>query len=116
PTLWMEGGELLLTTGLGLGSRDQDHRRYLRKLVDHGLAGLGVGLGFGYAQVPRALVAEADKLGFPVIAVPYEVPFIAVTKAAFTHLANERLELLTEALAVQETVAQALVDGRSVDE
>jgi DNA-binding PucR family transcriptional regulator len=116
PTPWLEGGELVLTTGLGIGRRDQDQRRYLRRLDEHGLAGMGFGLGFGYKEVPPALVAEADRLGFPIVAVPYAVPFIALTKAAFAHLASERLELLTDALAVQERLAQALVDGRSVDE
>src|SRR5213078_2282185 len=89
PTSWLEGGELLLTTGLGVGDMSSTQRAYVRRLADHGLAALG------FAEVPPAVVEEANRLGFPVLAIPYDTPFIAITKAAFTHLANERLEDVT---------------------
>lgn len=114
PTPWLEGGELLLTTGLGVGDLSSSQRAYVRRLADHGLAGLGLGVGFGYAEVPPALVEEANRLGFPVLCVPYEVPFIAITKAAFAHLANEQLERLTQALAVHERLAEAVLEGRGL--
>lgn len=114
PTQFLEGGELLLTTGLGIGDLDTTQRAYLRRLAEHGLAGLGFGLGFGFAEVPAAIAEEADRLGFPVLSVPYEVPFIAITKAAFAHLAGEQLERLTLALEVHERLAQAVLDGRGL--
>ena len=92
PTAWLEGGELLLTTGLGVGDLSSTQRAYTRRLAGHGLAGLLFGLGFGFAEVPPAIVEEANRLGFPVLAIPYDTPFIAITKAAFTHLANEQLD------------------------
>jgi purine catabolism regulator len=110
PTAWLEGGELLLTTGLLASSQ----RAYVKRLADHHLAGLCFGLGFGFADVPPALIEEANRRGFPVIAVPYDTPFIAITKAAFAHLANEELERVTQALEVQERLAQAVLDGRGV--
>src|SRR5919106_2369334 len=100
PTPFLEGGELLLTTGLGVGELATTQRAYVRRLAKHGLAGLGFGLGFGFADVPAALVEEADPLAFPILTVPYEVPLIAITKAAFAHLADEQLERLTRALGV----------------
>ncbi len=114
PTPWLAGGELLLTTGLGLRARAASQRDYLRRLAEHRLAGLGFGLGFGFDEVPRAVVAEADKLCFPVLTVPYEVPFIAISKAVFTHLANEQLELVTQALEVHERLARAIAHGRGL--
>src|SRR5919108_3094838 len=114
PTAWLEGGELLLTTGLGVGDMSSTQRAYLRRLADHGLAGLAFGLGFGFAELPPALVEEANRLGFPVLSVPYDVPFIAITKAAFSHLANEELEDLTRALEVHERLSQAVLEGRGV--
>src|SRR5919199_1445930 len=70
PTQFLEGGELLLTTGLGVGEMATTQRAYVRRLAKHGLAGLGFGIGFGFADVPAPLVEEADKLSFPVLAVP----------------------------------------------
>jgi purine catabolism regulator len=114
PTAWLEGGELLLTTGLGVGDMSSTQRAYVRRLADHRLAALGFGLGFGFAEIPPAIVEEANRLGFPVLAIPYDTPFIAITKAAFTHLANEQLEDVTRALEVHERLSQTVLDGRGV--
>jgi DNA-binding PucR family transcriptional regulator len=114
PTEFLEGGEFLLTTGLGVGDQATSQRAYVRRLAKHGLAGLGFGIGFGYPDVPAPMVEEADKLSFPTIAVPYELPFVAITKAAFSHLANEQLEQVTRALAVHERLADAVIRGRGL--
>jgi purine catabolism regulator len=114
PTPWLEGGELVLATGLGIGKTSSAQAEYLRRLAGHGLAGLGFGLGFGFDSVPKALAAEADALGFPVFTVPYEVPFIAISKAVFAHLASEQLELVTQALEVNERLAEAVTHGRGL--
>ncbi|MGH3041731.1 MAG: PucR family transcriptional regulator [Gaiellaceae bacterium] len=115
PTRWLEGGELLLTTGLGVGESASTQRAYVRRLAKHGIAGLGFGLGFGFPAVPDAIVESAEKLSFPVLAVPYKVPFVAITKAAFTLLANEQLEQQTRALEVHERLSDAVIRGRGVD-
>jgi purine catabolism regulator len=115
PTPWLEGGELLLTTGLGIGSEADGQRAYVRRLAGHRLAGLGFGLGFGYETVPAPLVEEADRQSFPIFEVPYEVPFIAISKAVFSHLASEQLELVTQALEVHERLAQAVTHGRGAE-
>ena len=114
PTPWLAGGELLLTTGLGIPRTAAGQRTYVRRLAEHGLAGLGLGTGFGYDAVPETIVRAGDRLGFPVLAVPYEVPFIAISKAVFAHLASEQLEQVTRALEVHERLAQAVIHGRGL--
>src|SRR3954452_18621685 len=79
PTPWLSGGELLLTTGMGLQDAAGE-RAYVDRLAEHGLAGLGFGLGFDHDEVPEALIEAARARGFPVFAVPYELPFLAVTE------------------------------------
>ena len=112
PTPWLEGGEFLLTTGLGVGELESGQRSYVRRLAEHRLSGLGFGLGFGFAEVPPAIVEEANRLAFPVVSVPYEVPFVAITKAASQSLASEQLQRLTGALEVHERLAEAVLKGR----
>src|SRR4029079_17551468 len=73
PTPWLSGGELLLTTGLQLGD---EPARYVERLVEHGLTGLGFGVGFGHERIPDALLRAAAAHGFPLFEVPYELPFI----------------------------------------
>ena len=112
PTQWLEGGELLITTGLGVGELSRPQREYVRRLAAHGLAGLAFGIGFGWAEPPEALADEADRLDFPLVTVPYEVPFIALTKAIASQLANEQLARLERALEVHERLAHSVLQGQ----
>src|SRR5919109_3208563 len=73
PTPWLSGGELLLTTGIQLGSQERQ-REFVRLLAGHHLAGLGFGTGFDHKELPRPMAEEADALGFPLFEVPYELP------------------------------------------
>ncbi len=41
PTPWLQGGELLLTTGMGIGSTPAKQRAYVKRLSDAGIASLG---------------------------------------------------------------------------
>ena len=111
PTPWLEGGELLITTGLGIGELSRPQREYVRRLAGHGLAGLAFGVGFGWAEPPAALADEAERLDFPLVTVPYEVPFIALTKAISSRLANAQLARLERALEVHERLARLRARG-----
>src|SRR6266542_2578271 len=78
PTPWLSGGELLLTTGMGL-TDEATQRAFVKRLVQHSLGGLGFGTGLGHDEVPPAIVEEAERLDFPLFEVPFEMPFIAIT-------------------------------------
>src|SRR5690242_20506261 len=114
PTPWLSGGELLLTTGLGLDTPKQQ-RDYIAKLADHGLAGLGLGTGFTHDKVPKALVEAARERDFPLFEVPYELPFIALTEQAFTRLVNEQYALLQRSIAAQERLQRIVLSERGLD-
>jgi purine catabolism regulator len=115
PTAWLKGGELILTTGMGVGDTLAKQRVYVRRLVDAGVAGLGFGLGFGHDKTPRALVTEAAKRGFPLFEVPYPVPFIAITEAVFTRLVAEQYDTLQRAVDAEHVLTRAVLDGAGVE-
>ena len=114
PTPWLSGGELLLTTGMQLDTEEQQ-REYAARLADHHLAGLGFGTGFKHAAIPAPLLEVAEEREFPVFEVPYEVPFIAVTEAAFTQLVNEQYAVLRRALAAQERLERIVLSERGLE-
>jgi PucR family transcriptional regulator, purine catabolism regulatory protein len=114
PTTWLSGGEVLLTTGMALETPERQ-REFVGRLADHQLAALGFGVGFGHEQVPPALVQAAAEREFPVFEVPYEVPFIAVTEAAFTQLVNEQYAVLRRALAAHERLERVVLSERGLE-
>ena len=114
PTPWLSGGELLLSTGLQL-ERPEVQREYVKRLAGHRLSGLGLGTGFAHPTIPDAMRETADELGFPLFEVPYEVPFIAVTEKAFTHLVNEHYAVLQRALSAHERLERIVLSERGLD-
>ena len=115
PTPWLSGGELLLTTGIRLQTTEEQ-RQFVRLLSEAGVAGLGLGTGFDHAKLPKALVAEAESVGFPVFEVPYETPFIAITEAAFSRLVNEQYDVLSRGIAVNERLERLVLEGGGLAE
>ncbi|WP_248960417.1 PucR family transcriptional regulator [Sphaerisporangium perillae] len=105
PTPFLEGEELVLTTGMRLGP--EDARPYISRLVARGVAGLGFGVGLGHDSVPGEFVEAADDAGLPLFEVPRETPFIAVGKAVSELLAAERYEELGNAFAAQGRLTRA---------
>jgi purine catabolism regulator len=115
PTPWLKGGELLLTTGMGVGDTPAAQRAYVRRLVGAGVGGLGFGLGFGFDTTPRALVTEAAKHDFPLFEVPYPVPFIAITEAVFTRLLAEQYDTLQRAVDAEHVLTRAVLEGAGIE-
>jgi purine catabolism regulator len=114
PTPWLSGGELLLSTGMLLETENQQ-REFVLRLADHELAGLGFGTGFKHEQVPPAVLEAAADRDFPVFEVPYDLPFIAVTEAAFAKLVNEQYAVLRRALAAHERLERIVLSERGLE-
>ena len=115
PTPWLKGGELILTTGMNVGTTPAKQRAYVQRLARAGVAGLGFGLGFTHDTTPKALVAAAEQEGFPLFEVPYPVPFIAITEAIFTRILAEQYDTLQRAVDAEHVLTRAVMEGRGVE-
>ncbi|WP_086668700.1 PucR family transcriptional regulator [Lentzea kentuckyensis] len=106
PTPFLEGGELLLTTGLRPLDGD-----YVDRLVRAGVVGLGFGVGLGHDVVPAELVEVAEQAGLGLVEVPREVPFIAISKAVSKALAADEYAALTRTSEAQRALTRAAVQA-----
>ncbi|HEX4363806.1 MAG TPA: PucR family transcriptional regulator [Solirubrobacteraceae bacterium] len=114
PTPWLTGGELILTTGLALDGADRQ-REYVERLVAHGIAGLGFGVGFTHDGLPDALLDAAREHDLPLFAVPYALPFIAITERAFAHLVSQEYAALRRSSEIQERLERLVLEERGLD-
>ncbi len=84
PTPFLTPRTVLLTTGVqfksALGKNTAE--AYVSRLVRAGATALGVGVGLRWDRIPPTLVEACEHLGLPLIRVPYDTPFIAITRAA----------------------------------
>lgn len=110
----LKGGELLLTTGLGLGTRPAEQRAFVRRLADRGIAALVVELGPRFARLPATIVETARAAGLPLVQLHREVPFVAVTEEIHTEIVNGHYALLRQAEEVHRQCTEALLGGGGI--
>ena len=107
PTPYLDGGELLLTTGMPLGGSPATTARYVDRLRAKGLHALGIGLGPWLAEVPDYLSQACDEAGIHLLAVPDGVPFQNVSRAFWSLSARSGQAELLGSLGTQTSLAQA---------
>ncbi|MET9257270.1 PucR family transcriptional regulator [Streptomyces sp. NPDC003717] len=110
----LKGGELLLTTGYGLGTRPAEQRAFVRTLADRGIAALVMELGPRFTRLPSALVDTARATGLPLVQLHREVPFVTVTEEIHTEIVNGHYALLQRAEEVHRRCTEALLGGGGV--
>ncbi|MFF8999401.1 PucR family transcriptional regulator [Streptomyces achromogenes] len=110
----LKGGELLLTTGYGLGTRPAEQRAFVRTLAERGIAALVVELGPRFGRLPAALVDTARAAGLPLVQLHREVPFVTVTEEIHTEIVNGHYALLQRAEEVHRRCTEALLGGGGV--
>ncbi|MFJ6028571.1 PucR family transcriptional regulator [Pseudarthrobacter sp. NPDC092424] len=115
PQRFLNGGELVLTTGLRLRSAP-DQRRFVRQVQRAGAVGIGFGVGLSHESVPPALLAEANRWGLPVVEVPYETPFIAIGKLVADAQSADHYAKLERLIAGHQVLARALLTGGGLGE
>ncbi|MFE5584222.1 PucR family transcriptional regulator [Kitasatospora sp. NPDC056531] len=108
----LQGGELVLTTGIALPEDRAGLARYVRDLDEVGVAGLVVEFGRRYFDsLPRALVSAAEQCGLPLITLRREVRFVAVTEAVHALVVNAQLEQLRVSESVHQVFNELVVEG-----
>src|SRR6476661_5060161 len=115
PQRFLNGGELVLTTGMRLRSAPEQ-RRFVRQVQRAGAVGIGFGVGLTHDAVPPALIAEANRWGLPVVEVPYETPFIAIGKLVADAQSADHLVKLERLIAGHQILARALLTGGGLAE
>ena len=113
----LQGGELVLTTGVALPAEADLLARYATDLAAAGVSALAVELGRRYVGVlPPALVRAAQGSGLTLIAFEREVPFVEITEAVHALIIDAQLEELRASERLHEVFTELSVAGASPDE
>ncbi|MHA3683681.1 PucR family transcriptional regulator [Leucobacter sp. HY1910] len=109
---YLEGGEVLLTTGLAFTAGDPRWRDFVASLNRARIAAIGFGIGVNHDRVPRELIQAATQYRVALFEIPLPTPFVAISKAAAGLLRADELRAARGALQVQ----QRLLDGARGDQ
>jgi purine catabolism regulator len=114
PGPWLDGGELVLTLASWLRTGRTSADEYVRRLVANGAGALAVlaappGELETFPEIPAELIDAADRHDLPLLHVPGEVTFLAVTKTIAYALASRTAAVLSEAVDAQDLLVREAV-------
>ncbi len=111
------GGELVLTTGIGLPGDDAGLRAFIGDLADVGVSGLVVELGRRYVSgVPRVMAAAAERRGLPLVELRRATPFVRITEAVHALIVDSQLTELRATEEIHQRFTDLSVEGADAAE
>lgn len=99
---YLDGGEVVLTTGLDFSHNDPGWRDFVADLSRAHTAAIGFGVGVNHVAPPPALVRATSTYRVALFAVPPPTPFIAVSKAVAGLLRADELKSAQDAIRAQQ--------------
>ncbi|YCH20473.1 PucR family transcriptional regulator ligand-binding domain-containing protein [Pseudomonas sp. D1-3] len=89
---WVMGGELVFVTGINHPRDEANLLLLVRQAVERATAGLVILTGAEYIQaIPASVIAEAERLGLPLLEQPYGLKMVVVTQAIGTALVRQQM-------------------------
>ncbi|MFF9809865.1 PucR family transcriptional regulator [Streptomyces coeruleorubidus] len=116
PADFLEGGELVLTTGMPYPEDASELRGYVDQLADVGAAGLIVELGYRYRKVPDELVAACRAREVPLVELARGVRFIDVTQTVHGLILDAQGALLRRGRDIQDIFTALTLRGADPEE
>jgi PucR family transcriptional regulator, purine catabolism regulatory protein len=112
---WVRAGELLLTTGYPLRGVPEGLAALVTALAERGVAGIAVKAGRYLEQVPADMLAEADRVGMPVVGLPEDLGFDDVINQVLTAVLNRQAALLERADRLHAALLEVVLTGGGLD-
>jgi purine catabolism regulator len=115
-TTLLRGGELILTTGIGLPDDASRLRAYVDALVDADASGLLIETGRRFTEVPEAMIRACDRAGLPLVQLRRQLPFVELTEAVHADIVQKQFSALTTLQRAHEVFTALSIDGAGAEE
>lgn len=112
---FLNGGELVLTSGTGLGGDPEEWIPLIDAISDCGATALVIELGRYYTQLPDTVTARANARGLPLITLQRSIRFVDVTHAIHKMIKDKQSDELQQRVNVHEIFTQLTVSGADAD-
>ncbi|MET0810944.1 MAG: PucR family transcriptional regulator [Thermoleophilaceae bacterium] len=109
---WLAPGELLMSNGHNVPAEARPQVRFLQELVSAGLSGLAIGDGPHAPELTTEFLERAEKLAFPILAIPHEVPFVAISRAVASANSDEEHRRLVRTAQLYSVFQDGVCNGR----
>lgn len=113
---YLTPGDLLLITGLGLPTEDEQLEQYVAGAKAAGAAGIVMGLEPVYSEAPPGLIAACREQGMPFVCLPPAVYFASVISFITRALENQRLRALSAMVTTAQHLTEAAMQHDSLQQ
>jgi len=112
PTPFLEGGEVLLTTGLEAVGWRSEWQEYADRLVAARVVAVGFATGLSHRRLPRGLVRACEAADLNLFEVPRHTTFVAISRATARMIDVGAEAEARRSLQVQRQLTQAALRPR----
>jgi len=111
---WMRNGELLLTTGYNISEDETKQKQLITELFNIGCPGLGIKIKRYYPKIPKAIILESQKIGLPIIEIPYHYALSDIVKNVNRHILGNRIDSYEQQELFLSMIMQTISKGGSL--
>lgn len=113
---WVKEGHLLLSTGYNWPKAGSAASDIVEKLAAKGICGVVLAVPHFLDHFPQASVEAAERVGLPLIEIPWEVPFSEITQAVHRELVDQQGRALVRSEQIHRELTEAAVSGHSLND
>jgi len=113
---WVKPGHLLLSTGFNWPREDGDGKRLICSLKDRELAGVVLAVPHFLEHFPESSVKAANEVGLPLLELPWEIPFSAITEEIHANIIRHQSEIIEKSEEIHRSLTNAAVTANSLDD
>ncbi len=116
PALWAAPEVLVLTTGHNLPKNGEYWQRLIPDLVQKNVAALVIAMGRYLTEIPASGIAAANTLQFPLIAIPWSLPFVTISEAIHRAIVDDNQETWSRIAELQIRVTESAIRSTSLED
>lgn len=116
PWNWVGTNQFLLTTGFAWSKDEMDQRTLIRDLAHQGVAAVALAVPSYLKHFPDVAIEEANRVGLPLIEIPWEIPFAKITEGINRQIIQEQEEHLEQSDVMHRALTKSAIEAESIDE
>lgn len=111
---FLNGGELILSTGVGFGEDTEKRVTYLQDLITRKAVGLCIELGQHFPMIPDDMMELANHLDFPLVVFHQPVRFVDLTLELHESLINQHMYSLRKLESYSRDIQKLTLHGQGI--
>lgn len=113
---WTRAGQLLLTTGYHWPKSGQEAVDIVKALHARELSGVVLAVPKFLRNFPQESIDAANELGFPLIEIPWDVPFSDITYSIHCSILDQQAQIIARAQEIHSALTRAALEGNGLQD